>query len=365
MAQKDQLVEKTGPSRIAPKYVAQQTLQYKTFLKRTMVEALQNAFNLYADPTLLKTKIAVDYSSDRADYPAIVVKFYEQTIQNIGVGHKEWGPVEDELRLFGKGKLTKGSGVIGELPTVQDLFPGETEVKGSGLPQGTFVLKIIDAHSILVNKPASQSGEENLSFRGSVDLFTKFIEYHHSMYQGDVALEVYGLSSVDRDKIADAILEIVQMGTVGPEGVSFQERIYDTIGLSPYSDWHFIAVNTDLVSGFGEREEMPPWGPEDQLLYRCEYRVPILGEFYSVTPQLGAGTLDLVREVDVYPWNTVGISDEPDGAFGEIAPEDFPGGVIPTDDYYHIVNHPKKEPYRVRTQLGSLGLGASLVPVKL
>ena len=336
MSQKDQQSVVPNPRIVKPKYVAQQTLQYKTFLKRTIVEALQNAFGLYGDKTLAKIKIGPDYQTGRANFPSIVVKFYEQKLQNAGVGHKEWGPENDIIILTGKGKITKDSGEITGLATVQDLYPGVTEVKGNGIPANAFVIRITGENSVLINKPAFETRETTLSLKGELQFGEKFIEYHHSIYHGDVALEVYGLSSPDRDKVADAIVEVVQMGTVGEEGKSFQERIYDTIGLSPYSNWHFITINTDLLSGYGEREEMAPWMAEDTWVYRCEYRVPIIGEFYSITPKPLEGTLGLVERVDLYPWNLAGISDEPSGAFGEIEPDEFPEGKVPDEDYYHM-----------------------------
>jgi hypothetical protein len=360
--QKDQQSVVPNPRKVKPQYVAQQTLQYKTFLKRTVTEALQNAFALYEDPTLLKAKIGPDYQTTRVNFPSIVVKFYEQQLKNAGVGHKEWGPEVDVIELEGKGKITEGSGVLSGLNTVDDLYPGVTEVKGNGIPAKAIIIRILSETSVLLSQNAFETRETNLSLRGELSINEKFIEYHHSIYHGDIALEVYGLSSVDRDKITDALVEVVQMGTVGEEGKSFQERIYDTIGLSPYSNWHFIAVNTDLFSGYGEREEMAPWMAEDTWVYRCEYRVPILGEFYSITPKEDKGSLGLVKRVKVYPWNTEGISDTPEGKYGEVEPDEFPEGKVPNEDYY---NFPPLGRDRERAFDGQMGMSASLEPIKL
>jgi hypothetical protein len=336
MAQKDQQSVVPNPRTVKPRYLAQQTLQYKTFLKRTITEALQNGFELYEDPTLHKTKIGPDYQTTRANFPSIVVKFYEQQLKNAGVGHMEWGPETDVIELKGTGHITEGSGEITGLATTQDLFPGITEVKGNGIPKNAIVIRITSESSVLINKNAFETRETTLSLRGELSINEKFIEYHHSIYHGDVALEIYGLNSPDRDKIADALVEVVQMGVVGEEGKSFQERIYDTIGLSPYSDWHFIAVNTDLLSGYGDREEIAPWMPEDTWVYRAEYRVPIIGEFYSITPKGHKGTLGLVKRVKLYPWSTTGISSTPEGQHGEVDPDEFPEGKVPNEDYYNF-----------------------------
>lgn len=369
MSQKDQQSVVPNPRVVPPRYVPQQTLQYKTFVKRAFTEALQNAFKLYGikeaapnqyDASLAKTKIGPDYQTTRANFPNIVIKFYEQQIKNAGVGHVEWGPETNVQILTGTGKITAGSAVLDELETTQDLFPGITELKGQGIPKGAIVIKREGEHAVLMSKTAFETNEVALTVRGELSLNEKFIEYHHSIYHGDIALEVYALSPIDRDKVADAIVEVVQMGTVGAEGKSFQERLYDTIGLTPYSNWHYIAVNTDILSGYGEREEMPPWAPEDQLLYRTEYRFGILGEFYSLTPKSLSGTLGLVRRVDVYPWNLTGISDEPSGEFGEIEPDEFPEGIVPDEFYRH---YPPVIPDHRRAFDAPMGVRGSLSPV--
>lgn len=360
--QKDQQSIVPNPRTVKPQYLAQQTLQYKTFLKRTIVEALQNSFGLYEDQTLVKSKIGPDYQTTRANFPSIVIKFYEKQLQNIGVGHMEWGPETNVIELKGTGKIITGSGEITGLATTQDLFPGITEIKGNGIPKNAIVIRITGETSVLVNKTAFETRETNLSIRGELSINEKFIEYHHSLYQGDIAFEVYGLNSPDRDKVADALVEVVQMGVVGEEGKTFQERIYDTIGLSPYSNWHFITVNTDLLQGYGEREELAPWMPEDVWVYRCEYRVPIIGEFYSITPKGAKGALGLVKRVKLYPWNTTGISSTPEGQYGEIEPDEFPGGQVPNEDYY---NFPPIYGERHRAFDAGMGLQAKMEPYKL
>ena len=185
-----------------------------------MTEALQNAFGFYEDPTLLKTKIGPDYQTTRVNFPSIVVKFYEQQLKNAGVGHIEWESTETDnhLVLTGVGHITEGSGVLSGLATVDDLYPGVTEVKGNGIPKNAIVIRILSETSVLLNKNAFETRETTLSIRGELSIDEKFVEYHHSIYHGDIALEVYGLSSVDRDKIADAIVEVVQMGVVRRRG---------------------------------------------------------------------------------------------------------------------------------------------------
>ncbi len=332
----------TNAVKVPPKRIAQQTLQYKLFIKRTISEALENAFDLYEDPTLAKTKIGPNYAEDRADFPNIVVKFYEQQIKNIGVGHSEWGPQLEVLT--GHGKTVKGSKEV-ELPegeSTADFFPGVTVVKapaGGIVPEETIIVEVVDQRHFIMNHAAMED-EENTELRFTGTLHEKFIEYHHSLYSGDISLEVYALSSPDRDKVSDAIIEIVQMGIVGPEGSSFQDRIYHAIGKrkengeleNPYSLWHTITINTDTIQGYGETQTQPLWYPEDNLIYQVEYRFPILGEFYSITPKAEPGSIGLVKEVDFYPWATTDPEDIP--------PEDFPEEEIPDEDFIKVTSKP-------------------------
>lgn len=264
MTQTNQITEITGSKTVAPRYVRQATLQYKTFIKRAVVEALQNAFKDHPDPDIAKSKIGIEYSTDRADFPAIIVKFYERDLNNIGVGHAEWGPSPEDPNY----------------------------------PRGPFTL---------------------------------FQKYYHRLYKGDLEFAIYALSSVDRDKVIDALVEVLTMADVTAGGLNLLDRLYEDIGHTPFSESHFIAFNTDLITGYGENKEIAPWIPEDTIVYTSSYRLPIIGEFYSLTPK-EPQSVGMVEEVDVYPWDTADPLDTP--------PEDFPEEIIPEEDYIKFKGRP-------------------------
>lgn len=67
----------------------QQTIKYKTYVKEALVQALRAVFRSHVDPILLGTKVGIDFPFEQADYPAVVVRFYERSITNAGVGHME------------------------------------------------------------------------------------------------------------------------------------------------------------------------------------------------------------------------------------------------------------------------------------
>lgn len=72
-----------------------QTIRYKTYLKETFVEALKPVFASHADALFRGTKVTIETPFTEAHYPAIVIRFYERTIKNMGVGHQEWFPDEE------------------------------------------------------------------------------------------------------------------------------------------------------------------------------------------------------------------------------------------------------------------------------
>lgn len=70
-----------------------ETIRYKTYVKKTLVNAMRTVFSGHPDAILKKTKVGVDFPFTEAEYPAVVVRFFERTIKSAGVGHTEWIPV--------------------------------------------------------------------------------------------------------------------------------------------------------------------------------------------------------------------------------------------------------------------------------
>lgn len=78
----------------------QSTIQYKTFVKRAMVEALQEAFGNHPDPTVQSVKVGIDYQDRDFKLPGIIIRFHEQSLHNAGVGHFEWGSSQAEPNVL-------------------------------------------------------------------------------------------------------------------------------------------------------------------------------------------------------------------------------------------------------------------------
>jgi hypothetical protein len=64
-------------------------------VKAALVEGLQEVFENHPDDLLTRTRVTLDFPQTEADYPTIIVRFFEREIKNAGVGHVEWIASED------------------------------------------------------------------------------------------------------------------------------------------------------------------------------------------------------------------------------------------------------------------------------
>lgn len=85
----------------------ERTIRYKTYVKTAVVEAFKDVFQHHIDTLLQKTKVTIDFPRTNADYPAVLVRFYERSLTNAGIGHVEHitvdsptGEPEDPDRTF-------------------------------------------------------------------------------------------------------------------------------------------------------------------------------------------------------------------------------------------------------------------------
>lgn len=207
-------------------YLPQKTIQYKTYLKRTVAKGMKAVFAAHPDKLIRNTKVTLSYPRDEERYPAVEVKYYEGELHNMGVGHYE------TIRLTH--------------PVTEDVL--------------TFNMK-------------------------------------HFGYTGTIEFIVYALSTIDRDLISDTLAQTLLMGD--EEG--YTQKLLQTIhpvyaqGIfqeaNPTPQFHFINLNTDKLSGFGESETPVAWSAEDDLSYQTSYRIGVTGEFYSL-PHYAMGYID-------------------------------------------------------------------------
>jgi hypothetical protein len=422
------------------------TIKYTSYLKRTFVEALRSVFAAHPDPLLARTKVGIDFPMEQADYPAIVIRWYERNIDNAGVAHAEWlevfdtivrqsqwndlfttdtqlsyfifqgtyptngafdstntvmqptaihlaDRVESNVRLKWRGDAVtidqhiktsdyNGTGFFGRVTLNND--PGKmdleiyfregpnndklrqtvkvnTPVRGqTGEMDLWLVMQAIDDHLTLgvwtVNPSTGSaphtvigykvSGDELVATTSFDQVWLRFVsqnvinstiietysvnslnatfahafrKFRHLIYTGDLEFAVYALSSKDRDLIRDSLIEILQMADLEPWTNQLLTRLYypDPV-IKPDSQFHFINLNTDRLSGFGETQSPVPWEAEDQLIYNVSYRMGVLGELYSRVPP--NPIYGMVEAVDVYPYM---------GDVGEPKPNPHPDDATP------------------------------------
>lgn len=142
------------------------------------------------------------------------------------------------------------------------------------------------------------------------DTYEGTFKFKHYIYKGDVEFAVYALSSLDRDLIADTLVQTIAFGELTGYTNRFFNRIYtDDENRYPDSVWHNIHINTDKIQGFGETQQPTPWASEDDLIYQTSYRSAVFGDFYSLPPDLPVG---LIERVTPYPY-IAGVEDVPTG----------------------------------------------------
>lgn len=257
----------------------ERTIPYKTYIKRALVEALREVFTNHPDTMLRRTKVSIDYPTSELAYPSVVIRFFERSVHNAGVGHVEY--------LYSRA----GSYVL--------------VVKNEGM--------VIKVESVDDDAVSAKSAEYRaLGYTVKIfDQYTGVNKYRHYLYDGDIEFAVFALSSLDRDLISDTLVQTLAMPDMAAYTNNFFNRVYFPPSLTPANsgdyepgEWNYVNLNTDQISGFGETQTPQPWLSDDQLVYQTSYRVGIYGEFYSLPPINDVPAYGLISDVKVYPYDT-------------------------------------------------------------
>lgn len=301
----------------------EQTISYKTYVKETFVQALSPVFTSHPDPLLQHTKVSIEYPRTEADYPSVVIRFHETDIANAGVGHSEqviYGGQtlgnEISATLTGYGSITLNWPAVPDA-TQYSIYRGTA----SGAENEVFITSdntFVDgyANGLPASPPISSTSTLNLPAVSAVAApgsglspGTYFYvvtawepldaaKYRHYYYHADIEFVVYALSALDRDLIADTLVQTVAMGTLTGYTAQFLDRIYPNALVFPQSQFHIININTDQLRPTPETEQATPWGAEDDLIYQMSYQTNLFGELYSLPP---GATYGLIRRILLYP----------------------------------------------------------------
>lgn len=114
----------------------------------------------------------------------------------------------------------------------------------------------------------------------------------HWLFTGQLQFTVHALSPLDRDMVAEGLLNLLAFGQEIPEFAEFHQEIRDF-------DFVALQINTDVIHPGGDSNGTPAWGTPDDIVFSSTYSVDILGEFFT-DPR----TSDLVQigKVIAYPY---------------------------------------------------------------
>lgn len=286
-------------------FTPERTLPYKTYIKRSLVEGLRSVFASHPDPLLQHTKVSIEYPRTQADYPAVLLKFYERKIMNAGVGHYQ------DLKLYDPPKPTVAS-ASGSLTDrwyeyrVSYILASGEETESS---ESVRVENPTGGAQFTLTWPAGDVVKYRVYRRSATVPFHVYWEttsptfldtgtsgttgtplgsrkFKHYMWSGDFEFAVYALSNLDRDLIADTLIQTIAMGDLEAFTNSFYARVQPVV--SPAAEAYagsasnFVVLQSDEVVGYGESQAPVPWGSEDDLIYQTSYRVGAYGEFYNL-----------------------------------------------------------------------------------
>jgi hypothetical protein len=313
-------------------YFPERTIQYKTFVKQTMGRALHDVFQNHPDKLLASTRVSVEYPREQVDYPTVIIRFFERDISNAGIANEEQlvtvgqtkGSSVVEIVANGGAQITWGS-VEGATryrvwraqdgPFTQYIETTQTRFIDDGLRNWVTDADFPTVNSAPFDNPqdpeiiASPGGALVGDWRYCITALapSQVWKYQHYLYTGDIEFAVYALSSVDRDLISDTVVQTLAMGTLEDYTNRFFAKVYGDN--QAINNAHVLNFNSDLIQGFGENQANVSWGEEDSMVYTTAYRVKVLGEFYSLPPEI---PYELVEKIFFYPY-IAGVEDVPTG----------------------------------------------------
>ncbi|WP_267716797.1 hypothetical protein [Streptomyces sp. CoH17] len=93
-------------------------------------------------------------------------------------------------------------------------------------------------------------------------------------FEGSATVQIFGLTSMERDRISGAFINMYAFGELEASTATFRERLND----SPYIN---ISLNLDEVKSGGQGESVgAPW-QQDLLIYEDSYSFQMIGDFKS------------------------------------------------------------------------------------
>lgn len=185
-------------------YQPQQTIRYKTYVKKAVVEALRAVFYSHRDEDLRSTTVEIGFPTDKTTYPMVLVHFYERSINNAGVGHIEWIEDSENPGQFHQFKhyLFKGDlefSIFAQSNLERDLV-GDAIVETLAMGQlEAYTRQFLDRiyNPDIENEPAANEtflsiNTDQISPYGETQAIAPWLPEDELIYQSSYRVEIYG-----------------------------------------------------------------------------------------------------------------------------------------------------------------------------
>jgi len=208
--------------------------------------------------------------------------------------------------------------VIAALRTAFDsLYDRDRQLVNLRITQ-QYPLQKIDYPSIVVeyqNRVVENAGVGHVEWFS--DPLGRWRKWYHNRFEGTLNLRVYALSTLDRDIIADAIVELIRFGRLNQNLNRFFEIIYpeaDNWGPQPDGSWldydynmfSQLMLDSDRLVSSGDSVMIAPWQPEDVLVYTTGYSVALHGGYYNTNPAENWSRVTRIR-IEAYATDQFGV----------------------------------------------------------
>lgn len=124
-------------------------------------------------------------------------------------------------------------------------------------------------------------------------------KWHHNRFEGNLNFDIYTLSTIDRDTLVDALVEVLRFGRLDAALLPFFTTVYGDPNDPVELIFNQMMLNVDIVHEHGNSQSPAPWRPEDQLLYTTGVSIDCHGGYYNIVPDV---TWTLVERVTATPY---------------------------------------------------------------
>lgn len=127
---------------------------------------------------------------------------------------------------------------------------------------------------------------------GAVFVNSQNQQYKQWSFEGQATLQVFAMTSLERDRISDSLIYMFAFGELNPATSSFRAGISNNTFIS-------MALNSDqLIPGGQEEAVGAPWQP-DAIVYNDSYSFNLMGQFAS---DIQTGQLIAARDFQISPY---------------------------------------------------------------